>query len=56
MTKELILNVTTMIWVAKTLKECFHSTGSKEFIRTFNHGATSYIAQSLLMHLEASDI
>lgn len=45
MTIGIVLNITTVIWVAKTLEECFHSAGSKEFIKTFKHGDTAYIAQ-----------
>lgn len=45
MTKEIVYNVNTVIWVAKTMEECFHSAGSKEFIRTFSHGTLAYIAQ-----------
>lgn len=46
-TKEVVLNFTSMFWVAKTLEECFHVTGSKELIRTFRHGDIAFIAQRL---------
>lgn len=40
-----MLHVTFVCWVAKTLEECFHSYGSKEFIRMFRCGNNGYTAQ-----------
>lgn len=44
-TNEIVLNAKTTAWVTKTLEDCFHSVGSKEFIRTFRLGDIGYIAK-----------